>query len=326
LEARLMDLKACRLLVTATSYGKHDPALKALLGERVAEVVYNPTGKPLSSQQLQALLPGIDGYIAGLDEIDSQALAAADRLQVISRYGVGVDNVDLISARARGIIVTNTPGANTVSVAELALGLMLAVMRRIPAAVDATRRGEWPRLSGITLEGKTVGLLGFGAIGRELAVRLAGFNCRVLAHDPVPDAAFAAKHAVTLVTRDELLADADILSLHLPLLPETRGLVDADVLARLKPGAFLINTARGEILDEAAVLEALRSGRLAGAALDTFSEEPPSPTNPLLALAQVLVTPHMGAHADSAINAMGWLSTRDCLAVLAGEPPKYRVV
>ncbi len=321
-----MTLKACRLLVTATSYGKHDPALKALLSERVADVVYNTTGKPLSSRQLKALLPGVDGYIAGLDEIDAAALAAADRLSVISRYGVGVDNVDLGAARARGIVVTNTPGANTVSVAELALGLMLALLRRIPSAVDATRRGEWPRLSGVTLEGKTVGLLGFGAIGRQLAVRLAGFSCRVLAHDPVPDEGFAAQHGVLLVTRAELLAKADILSLHLPLLPETRGLVDADFLARLKPGAFLVNTARGEILDEAALLGALRSGRLAGAALDAFNEEPPSPANPLLALPQVLVTPHMGAHADSAINAMGWLATRDCLAVLAGEPPKYRVV
>lgn len=321
-----MNLKECRLLVTATSYGKHDPGLKALLDERVAEVIYNTTGKPLSSRDLKALLPSIDGYIAGLDEIDAVALSAADRLKVISRYGVGVDNVDLNAARARGIVVTNTPGANTVSVAELAIGLMLALIRRIPTAVESTRRGDWPRLSGVTLEGKTIGLLGFGAIGRQVAVRLAGFQCRVLAHDPAADEAFAAQHRVTLVPRDTLLAESDLLSLHLPLLPETRALVDAAFLERLKPGAYLINTARGEIVDEAALLAALRGGRLAGAALDAFSEEPPSATHPLLALPQVLVTPHMGAHADSAINAMGWLSTRDCLAVLAGEPPSHRVL
>ena len=321
-----MNLKECRLLVTATSYGKHDPGLKALLDERVAEVIYNTTGKPLSSRDLKALLPSIDGYIAGLDEIDAVALSAADRLKVISRYGVGVDNVDLNAARARGIVVTNTPGANTVSVAELAIGLMLALIRRIPTAVESTRRGDWPRLSGVTLEGKTIGLLGFGAIGRQVAVRLAGFQCRVLAHDPAADEAFAAQHDVTLVPRDTLLAESDLLSLHLPLLPETRALVDGAFLERLKPGAYLINTARGEIVDEAALLAALRGGRLAGAALDAFSEEPPSATHPLLALPQVLVTPHMGAHADSAINAMGWLSTRDCLAVLAGEPPSHRVL
>ena len=321
-----MNLKECRLLVTATSYGKHDPGLKALLDERVAEVIYNTTGKPLSSRDLKALLPSIDGYIAGLDEIDAVALSAADRLKVISRYGVGVDNVDLNAARARGIVVTNTPGANTVSVAELAIGLMLALIRRIPTAVESTRRGDWPRLSGVTLEGKTIGLLGFGAIGRQVAVRLAGFQCRVLAHDPAADEAFAAQHRVTLVPRDTLLAESDLLSLHLPLLPETRALVDGAFLERLKPGAYLINTARGEIVDEAALLAALRGGRLAGAALDAFSEEPPSATHPLLALPQVLVTPHMGAHADSAINAMGWLSTRDCLAVLAGEPPSHRVL
>lgn len=320
-----MSLKDCRLLVSATSYGKHDPALKALLAERVGDVVYNPTGKPLSSRQLRDLLQGVDGYIAGLDEIDAAALAGADRLKVISRYGVGVDNVDLNEARARGIVVTNTPGANTVSVAELALGLMLALARRIPAAVEATRRGEWPRLSGVSLEGKTIGLVGLGAIGKALALRLAGFGCRVVAHDPFADQAFAAQHAVTVTTLDGLLAESDIVSLHVPLMPETRGLVDAGFLARMKPGALLINTARGEVIDDRALLASLQSGHLAGAALDAFGHEPPDPADPLLALPQVLVTPHMGAHADSAINAMGWMSTVDCLAVLQGQEPKYRV-
>jgi D-3-phosphoglycerate dehydrogenase len=320
-----MDLKSCRVLVTPTSYGKNDPSLKTFLEQQVGEVIYNPTAKPLSSARLEKLLAEVDGYIAGLDEIDAAAIAAGKHLKVISRYGVGVDNVDLTAARAHGVCVTNTPGANSVSVAELALGMMLALARHIPAAVNATRKGEWPRFSGLSLEGKTVGILGLGAIGKQLALRLAGFGCRVLAYDPYPDTAFAAQNKVSLVALEDVLAEADFISLHLPLLPETRGLVNEAFLARVKPGAYLINTARGEVVDESALLRGLQSGRLAGAALDAFNQEPPDPANPLLALPQVLATPHMGAHADSATNAMGWMATRDCLAVLSGEVPKYPV-
>ena len=164
-----MNLKECRLLVTPTSYGKNDPRLKSELEDLVGEVIYNPTGKPLSSAELAALLPGVDGYIAGLDVIDRAALQTADRLKVISRYGVGVDNVDIPAAREKGIVVTNTPGANAVSVAELALGLILALARQIPVAVESVHQGKWPRLSGVSLEGKTIGILGLGAIGKQLA-------------------------------------------------------------------------------------------------------------------------------------------------------------
>ena len=321
-----MNLKTCRVLVTATSYGKNDPTLRTFLEEQVGEVIYNTTGKPLSAEQLCELLPGVDGYIAGLDEINAHALAAASRLKVISRYGVGVDNVDLDAAKARGIIVTNTPGANSVSVAELAIGLMLSLLRSIPQAVNATRRGEWPRLSGKSLEGRTVGLLGLGSIGRQVARRLAGFDCRILAYDPRPDEDFARSQGVQLLPLEEVLAQADILSLHLPATAETRGMVNDGFLARMKPGAYLINTARGELIDEDALLRALQSGHLAGAALDAFSQQPPDPANSLLTLPQVLVTPHTGAHADSATNNMGWMAVRDCLAVLRGEDPKFRVV
>ena len=147
-----MDLKECRLLVTPTSYGKNDARLKSELEALVGEVIYNPTGKPLTSDQVAKLLPGVDGYIAGLDGIDANAIKTADRLKVIARYGVGVDNVDLPAAKERGIIVTNTPGANSASVAELALGLMLALARQIPEAVEAVQQGKWPRYAWLSLE------------------------------------------------------------------------------------------------------------------------------------------------------------------------------
>jgi D-3-phosphoglycerate dehydrogenase len=320
-----MDLHQCRLLVTPTSYGKNDPRLRTELEALVGQVTYNPTGKPLTSAEVAHLLPGMDGYIAGLDAIDAAALQAADRLKVISRYGVGVDNVDLNAARRRGIIVTNTPGANSVSVAELALGLMLALARQIPEAVEAVHQGKWPRYAGLSLEGKTVGLLGLGAIGRQLARRLAGFDCRVLAHDPLVDAQTAEQLGVELTGMDEILRQADFVSLHLPLLPETRGLVNDAFLANMKSGAYLVNTARGEIVDEAALLRALQSGHLKGAGLDAFAVEPPDAANPLLRLAQVVATPHLGAMTDGATSNMGWMALRDCLAVLRNEEPAHKL-
>jgi D-3-phosphoglycerate dehydrogenase len=321
-----MNLKECRLLVTPTSYGKNDPRLKTELEALVGEVVYNPTGKPLTSTEVARLLPGMDGYIAGLDAIDASALEAADRLKVIARYGVGVDSVDLAAAQARRIVVTNTPGANSVSVAELALGLMLALARQIPEAVEAVHQGKWPRYSGISLEGKVIGILGLGAIGKQLARRLAGFDCRILAFDPFADLAFAKENHVELATMDEVIGHSDFVSLHLPLLPETRGLVSDDFLSKMKKGSFLINTSRGEAVDETALLKALQSGHLKGAGLDAFTVEPPDPQNPLLALPQVITTPHLGAQTDGATSNMGWFAMRDCVAVLKGETPLYKVV
>lgn len=321
-----MDLKKARLLVTPTSYGKNEPRLKTELEQLAGSVTYNPTGKPLSSPEVAALIAGVDGYIAGLDIIDRAALEKADRLKVIARYGVGVDQVDLEAAREKGIIVTNTPGANSVSVAELALGLMLALARQIPEAVQSVQQGKWPRYAGVSLEGKTVGILGLGAIGKQLARRLAGFDCTILAYDPFADENFVEEYRIELAPMDMLIARSDFVSLHLPLLPETRGLVNDAFLARMKKGAFLINTTRGEVIDEAALLRALESGHLRGVGLDAFTVEPPDPSNPLLHLPQVIATPHLGAQTDGATSNMGWFAMRDCLAVLRGEEPKYRVV
>jgi phosphoglycerate dehydrogenase-like enzyme len=320
-----MDLKQFRVLVTPTSYAKNDPRLKTELENQVGEVIYNPGGKPLTSSQLQELLPGVDGYIAGLDEIDTAALAAADRLKVICRYGVGVDNVDLTTAIQKGIVVTNTPGANSTSVAELALALILALARQVIEAQHATRQGLWPRLGGVSLSEKTVGILGLGAIGKQLARLLTGFDCNILVYDPIPDKVFGKRHGIIFLPIAEILPQADFVSLHLPLLPETRRMVDQHFLAKMKQGSFLVNTSRGEIIDDLALLKALQSGHLRGAALDAFTVEPPPTDHPLLALPQVIVTPHLGAQTDGATNAMGRIALDECLAVLRGQPSKFRV-
>jgi D-3-phosphoglycerate dehydrogenase len=322
----LIELKRMRVLVTPTSFGINDASLRTRLEDEVGEVIYNPFGRPLSAAELAQLLPGCQGYIAGLDAITRLALDHADQLRVIARYGVGVDGVDLEAARAKGIVVTNTPGANSASVAELAVGLMLALVRNLAIAARATQAGEWPRLRGTLLEGKTIGLVGFGAIGKRVARLLQGFVCRVIAHDPYPDLAYASQAGVRLVPLPELLRHSDVISLHCPLLPETRGLVNAAFLAQMKPGAYLVNTARGELVDEPALVEALQRGQLRGAALDVFTRQPPEAGHPLLALPQVIGTPHLGSQTDSATNAMGWDALSDCLAVLRGQEPRYRVV
>lgn len=321
----MTDLRKSRILVTPTSYAKNDPTLRSELEAEVSDVVYNTTGHPLSSSELLEMITGCNGYIAGLDDIDRNVIEAAHQLKVISRYGVGVDKVDLEAAKENGIVVTNTPGANSVSVAELTIGLIISLARMIPAASEATKIGEWPRMSGITLAGKVIGLLGFGSIGKNVARRLQGFDCMVIAYDPSYDSATGEDLGVQFRLRDEIIREADFISLHLPLASDTQGMVNAAFLRQMKPGAFLVNTSRGELIDEEGLLEALISGQLRGAALDVFAQQPPGTDNPLLTLPQVIATPHMGAHTDGATNAMGWAAMKDCLAVLRGEEPTYRV-
>lgn len=321
----MRTLKTCRVLVTPTTFGLYDKRLCHELESSLGEVIYNEFGRPLTSGELQERLPGCDALIAGLDHLDSTALASADRLRVIARYGAGVDNIDLKAAEKKGIIVTNTPNANSVSVAELTIGLLLSLARSIPETTRRVRGGEWPRLPGKILAGKVIGLAGFGSIGKEVARRLQPWQSTVLACDPFGDRDQANSLGVQLVDMDQLIHDSDFLSLHVPLLDETRHMVDADFLSRMKEGAYLINAARGELIDQEALVNALDSGHLGGAALDVYPVEPPPPDSPLRRHHRLIATPHCGAHTDGAADSMGWQSVRDCLAVLRGDPPLHPV-
>ena len=312
------------VLVTPRSFARGDDALRAELTRAVGEVQWRQEGE-LGRNELALLASGADGWIAGVEPIDRSIIERAGRLKVIARYGVGVDNVDLDAAAERGIVVTNTPGANAASVAELVIALMFAVARRIAYADRRVRAGHWDRIAGVGLEDKVVGLLGFGAIGREVARRARALGCDVIAYDPYPAEEVARLLGVTLATRDEVVASSDFLSLHLPVLPETAGMVDAPFLASMKAGSFLINAARGELVDEPALVSALRSGHLAGAALDALGQEPPAPPFPLGELDNVVLTPHTGAHTDSAVRAMSRGALANCLAVLRGQMPPNQV-
>ncbi len=230
-------------------------------------------------------------------------LAACPRLRLISIWGAGVDNVDLEACRRRGVAVTHTPGVNADAVAEHTIALMLAVMRRIPALDREVRRGEWPRGLLVQAHGKTLGVIGLGAIGSRVAALGRALGMRVLAWTLRPDAGRAAQVGAEAVPLERLLAEADVVSLHLRLSAETRGVLGPERLRQMKPGAFLVNTARGALVDRDALLEALRLGRLAGAALDVFHEEPLPAGDPLLALPQVVLTPHNAGMTREVIEA-----------------------
>jgi len=319
------ELKNKRILVTSTSFGKIDKSLISTLESTVGEVIYNPFGRPLTASELIPLVVDIDGFIAGLDDINAEVIQSAGRLKVISRYGTGTDRVDIHEATRHGVVVTNTPGANAVAVAEMAIGLMLALARNLCRANQAMHQGEWPRYSGLSFREKTVGLVGLGFIGREVCRRLQAFGCHVTAVDPIVGPQAARQLGVELISLDELLSRSHFVSLHVPATEETIGMINRETLARMRPGAFLINTARGELIDETALAEALESGHLAGAALDVFSKEPPGKENILLRLDQVVLTPHMAAQTDDAMNQMGRVAMQDCLAAVGGRRPEHVV-
>jgi D-3-phosphoglycerate dehydrogenase / 2-oxoglutarate reductase len=313
------------VLVTPRSYRDADPEVQARLESAVAEVRYNERGRALGSEELAAELGDVDGVIAGLDRFDEAAIASAPRLRVISRYGVGIDNVDLAAARRGGVVVTNTPNANAVSVAEFTLGLMLALLRRLTVLDRRAREGDWTPERGAELAGNVVGVLGLGRIGTAVAVRANALGAEVLAHDPYREPKFAREVGAELVELSELLPRARILSLHVPVTEETRDIVDADLLAALPHGALLVNTARGELVIEDDLAAALDAGSLAGAALDSLRAEPPPPDHPLLHRDDVVITPHAAAQTAEARAAMARAATEDLLAVLEGEQPRHPV-
>jgi D-3-phosphoglycerate dehydrogenase len=257
--------------------------------------------------------------IRSATKLDASLIARAQRLKVIGRAGVGVDNVDVEAATRRGIVVANAPESTVISAAEHTIGLLLALSRHIPQAHAALKEGRWERsrYGGLELAGKTLGVLGFGRIGQQVARRALGLEMRVVAHDPfVARERFRELGVERLETRDEVLAAADFLTLHLPLTSETSGSIDAEAFGKLREGARIVNAARGELVDEAALLEALRAGKVAAAALDVFGSEPYS--GPLLELDNVVVTPHLAASTEEAQDRAGVIVAEQVAAALEG--------
>lgn len=309
-----------KILVTPTSMagGSSSPAMERLRAF-ADEIVFNPTGRPLTPEELLPLLRGCQGYIAGLDQITAQVLEGCPDLRVVSRYGAGCDAVDIASARRLGITVTNTPGVNAQGVAELAMGLILSAARKLPALDHATKSGRWVRSTGVELCGRTVGIVGLGAIGKRLAKCCAGFGMALTACDPQIDPAYCRENGIEPLSFSELLRRADVISLHLPLNDQTRHIIGREAIAQMRDGAIVVNTSRGAIVDEDAAYEALVSGKLGGLGLDAFEVEPPVNCR-LMTLDNVVTTPHTGAHTIEAIRNMQECAVDNLIAVLSGHP------
>ena len=293
------------------------------LSEAGLEVALAPKDGARAPREVAALAADADAAIVSTDPFDASVFAAAPRLRVIARVGVGTDSIDLEAATAAGVVVTTTPGANHETVADHALALVLAAIRRVTEHDASVRRGEWDRAGGLTpwdVHGTTVGLVGYGAIGQAVARRLAGFGVELLVADP----AAAPGRGVEVVELGALLERADVVSLHLPLEPATTGLIGERELARMRPHAILVNTARGGLVDERALIAALREGRLRAAALDVFEDEPPAAAG-LAALPNVVLTPHVGGLSERSIARMTAEATDCVLAGLAGRVDPARV-
>jgi D-3-phosphoglycerate dehydrogenase len=296
-----------KVLVTSTSFNKVDPLPRERLMQFGCEIVDNPFRRPLKEEELIPLLKDVDGIVAGLDEYSRRAILSTNKLKVISRYGVGVDNIDLEAAKERGILVVNTPEVNTQAVADMTFGLILAVCRKIPRAHFSTQKGNWGRLIGRGVYKKSLGIIGLGRIGKAVAERAKGFSMEILAYDVKKDEISSDAIGIHFLPLDELLAQSDFITLHCVLNPGSKGIIGARELSLMKKTAYLINTARGGLIDEKALYDALRDGIIEGAALDVFQDEPPF-NSPLLTLENILTTPHIGSYTHEALLDMGLIA------------------
>lgn len=314
-----------KILIVVSGYEKLCSEAMELLQSHGHELVFAEKGYASTFEDLCPLVGDIDAALIGGETWGEELFRLAPKLKIISRFGVGVDNIDLVSAKRRGIIVTNAKGGNANAVAELTVGFIIDALREVVWLHSNMKKGTWVYPMGYDLKGKTVGLLGFGDIAQRVAKMLSGFDVTILATSRHPDKEKANLLGVGLVDGTTLLAQSDILSLHIPSNADTYHYIDAKKLSLMKQGAFLINTARGALVDTAALCEALSSGHLAGAALDVFEQEPLSPDSPLLAFENILFTPHMASETYDTYIEIGQCTARAIIDVLEGSVPDHVV-
>jgi len=309
-----------KILVSSPAFNQ--PTMKKsreFLEKVVGEVIYNPYSRTLQREEILKLWQDVDGIIAGVELYTPDLLKLAPRtLKVISRYGTGYESIDIEAAGKQGIIVTNTPGVNAPAVADLALGLMIAVSRKIPQLDGKVREGKWIRTIGIGLAGKTLGIIGLGAIGKEVALRAKGFSMKIMAYDPFIDKQFTEEHKIEVTSLDKIFAESDYITLHLPVTKETERIINEENINKMKRSVVIINTARGKLIDEKVLYEALVKDKIAGAGLDVFEQEPPG-QSPLFKLNNVVVTPHIGGHTQEALKFMAKMSIENVLAILKNK-------
>jgi phosphoglycerate dehydrogenase-like enzyme len=314
-----------KVLIAPTTLAGLQTGFVDVLKKAGFELVYHGIPRQLNEEQLLAALDGIDASVAGSEPYTARVLAAHPRLKVIARVGVGYDAVDVAAATRAGVVVTFAPGTNQGSVAEHTFAFILALSKGLIRQHLGVSSGGWPRGTNLPVRGQTLGIAGLGRIGKAVATRGQGFEMRVIAHDPYPDTAWAAAHNIPLVSFDQLLAESDFLSLHMPATPETVHLINARTLAKMKPTAFLINTSRGAVIHEGDLYTALKEKRIAGAGLDVFDEEPPGKI-PLVELDNVVVTPHAAGTDLRSRDDMALSAAEAVVSLSRGEWPAEKIV
>jgi len=310
-----------RILLTTTSFQDTPGSFHDLLSSKGYEIIRQRG--PLAEARILELVGEVDGLLCGDDAITRAVLQKArPRLKVISKYGIGLDKIDLKAATELKIPVCFTPGVNHTAVAEQTFLLLLALEKNFLFAVDATRQGQWKRKTGHEILGKTIGIIGLGRIGKEVALRARAFGLEVVAYDINWDDTFAAGHGVRrAATVNEIFAAADYISLHTNLTPETRGLINAASLARMKKGVIILNCARGEIVNTGDLLAALQSGQVGGYGADALEQEPPPADHPLLRQPNCIVTPHVSSRTFESVQRQATMSVKNLIAVLEGQKP-----
>jgi phosphoglycerate dehydrogenase-like enzyme len=314
-----------KVLIAPTALAGLQADFVTVLKKAGFELVYHGRPAQLIEPEILEALDGISASVAGSEPYNERVLAAHPQLKVIARVGVGYDAVDVDAATRAGIAVCIAPGTNQGSVAEHTFALMLALAKTLIPQHRGVVSGNWPRGTNLPLRGQTMGIAGLGRIGKAVAARALAFEMKVIAHDPFPDTAWAAANNIPLLSFDQLLQESDYLSLHMPAMPETAHLINAKTLAKMKPTAFLLNTSRGAVVNEADLYKALKEKRIAGAGLDVFEEEPPGKI-PLLEMDNVVVTPHAAGGDWLSRNEMALSAAQAIVSLSQGEWPAEKVV
>jgi len=312
-----------RVLITPNVF---HPDAVALLENEGHEVIFSQPTQSLNADALRGLIHGFDAYVAGSNPITANVINQANKLKIIARFGVGYDNVDWKYAFSKGIQVTVTAGANEQSVADMTFALLLGISRKIPYFDRTVRGGGWtPLVLGVESWNKSIGIIGTGRIGKAVAQRARGFDMKVLAYDVYPDKAWAERMGVKYVPLEELVSTSDYVTLHTPLTNDTNKMVSRSFLEKMKPSAYLINTARGSLVDEEALYEALVTNQIAGAAMDVYDGEPVRTDHPLLGIENCLFTCHVSSHTNEAFKRMSFMCAEEIRLVLCGEKPQHLI-
>jgi len=311
-------MKKHNVLITARSFGKEVPEPMERLVKQGFSILEWREGSGLGVSELIGKVGQADAWIVGSYPIQAALLENASRLQVIAKHGIGIDNVDVPAATKKGILVAIAPGSNDQAVADLTMALLLSLVRSIPQANASVKSGRWERFKGFGLTGKTIGIIGLGHIGLNVANRVKGFDMEILGCDPFWPEERAQEIGIARVDFETLIGKSDVITLHVPLTPETEGLIGEQEMALMKIGVWIVNTSRGKIIDEKAMYQALVSGRVAGYATDVFETEPPE-GNPLLDLKNVIATPHIGSYTNDALRMLGDSVVDTILKVFHGE-------